>query len=171
MAAVPATTPYMGLPRFDASDSSSIWVHLNKLADQVDQMYGPWQTYEPVWSQSSGTVLNVGSGSLTGRYIKIGRVVHAHIRLERAADSNIGSGLWVWTLPPVQPRSWNMIGGGFSMARDGNWFGGGVFPVSQTSVGAIVGDLGRVSNTVPLGDTRHAAGDWYSLQITYEAAN
>ena len=90
------------------------------------------------------------------------------IRLERATDSNIGSGNWVFSLPPIAPRSWNMIGGGFSMARSGEWFGGAVFPVSQTQIGAIAGDLGRISNNTP--KNTHAAGDWYSLQFVYEAA-
>ena len=168
MPASPAKTPNLGLPRFAPDDSTRIWEHLNAITDGVDGFFGTWQSYNPVWTQSDGAVLSVGSGSLTGRYVRIGKTVHANIRLVRAEDSWVGSGLWIFSLPPVPARTWNMIGGGFSANRNGNFYGGAVYPVSGTSVGGIVGDLGRVSNTVPVKD--HKAGDWYSLQVTYEAS-
>lgn len=168
MPASPATTPNLGLPRFASDASSAIWSHLTAIVDGIDALWGPWAAYTPTWSQSDGAILSVGSGTLVGRYRRQGKTVFAQIRLERAADSNIGSGNWIFSLPPVTPRAWNMVGGGFAAARNGNWYGGAVFPVSSTSVGAIVGDLGRVSTGIP--SATHAAGDWYSLQIVYEAA-
>lgn len=168
MPASPATTPYLGLPRFASDASTDLWAHLTAISDAMDALAGPWTEYAPVWSQAGGTILYVGSGSIVGRYRKMGRTVFAQIRLERAADSNIGSDLWIFSTPPVSPRSWNMLGGGFSMVRNGNYFGGSVFPVASGSVGAIVGDAGRISNTTPI--ATHATGDWYSLQFVYEAS-
>lgn len=171
MPAVPARTINLGLPRFATDSSSQIWTHLNGIVDWIDGLWGPWKTYTPVWSQSNGSVLNVASGTLEGRYCKLGKMVTVVIHLERAGDSNIGSDKWIFSLPPnLTPVKWNLMGGSCSMVRDDNFFGGAVFPVSSKAVGAIVGDLGRVSNTVPLGDDRHAAGDWYTLTVHYEAA-
>lgn len=164
----PATSPRLGLPRFDANNSTAIWEHLNAIVDGIDALWGPWTAYTPTWSQSNGTILALGAGTLLGRYQRMGKTVVGQIRLERAADSNVGTQSWIFSLPPVQPRAWNMVGGGFSMSRDGALFGGSVFPVSSTAIGAIAGDLGRISNTIPT--ATHAAGDWYSLQFVYEAA-
>jgi hypothetical protein len=168
MPASPPTTPNLGLPRFASDASTALFDHLTAITDAIDALWGPWVAYTPVWSQSDGTVLSIGSGMLVGRYRKQGKTVFAQIRLERAADSNVGSGAWIFTLPPVDARAWNMVGGGFAMVRNLSHFGGAVFPTGVGAVGAIVGDLGRVSNTIPI--STHAAGDWYSLQIVYEAA-
>ena len=168
MPASPTTTPNLGLPRFASDASSSIWTLLTSVVDAVDALWGPWVPYTPVWSQSGGTILNVGSGTLVGRYRRHGKTVFAQIRLQRAADSDVGSSYWLFTLPPVTPYDWNMTGGGFAMIRGSSHCGGAVFPASSTTVGAIAGDQGRVSNAVPTGT--HTAGDWYSLQIVYEAA-
>ena len=168
MPASPATTPNLGLPRFASDASSAIWTHLTSIADAVDALWGPWTAYTPVWSQSGGTILSIGSGTIVGRYRQQGKTVFAQIRLDRAADSNVGSDAWIFSLPPIAPRAWNMVGGGFAMIRNGSHYGGAVMPVSSTSVGAIAGSAGRVSNTIP--SATHADGDWYSLQIVYEAA-
>ena len=168
MPASPVKTPNFGLPRFAPDDSTRIWEHLNGIADGVDKHLGVWHSYSPVWSQSDGAIIRVGSGSLEGRFTQMGKTVMGSIRLVRAEDSWIGSGLWLFSLPPIPVRSWNMSGGGFAAVRDGKFFGGAVFPASATAIGAIVGDLGRLSNNVPT--TGHKAGDWYTLQFTYEAA-
>lgn len=168
MPASPAKTQNLGLPRFAPDDSTRTWEHLNGISDGVDKHLGAWKTYTPVWSQSNGTILKVGSGSLTGRYTQVGKTVMASIRLVRASNSWVGSGNWIFSLPPVTPMAWNMVGGSLSAIRGGKFYGGAVFPVSSKAVGAIVGDLGRLSTTIP---TRgHKSGDWYSLQVVYEAA-
>lgn len=170
MPASPATTKNLSLPRFAADDSTRIWEHLNGLADKIDAHFGEWKSYTPTWSQSNGTGLAVGSGSIVGRYSVQGKTVMGHIRLQRAADSHVGTGYWIFSLPPVAPRAWNLVGGSLALTRQGQFFGGSVFPASSTSVGAIVGDLGRLSNAVPLSASDHADGDWYSLSFFYEAA-
>lgn len=167
MPASPAKTPNLGLPRFAADDSSAIWVHLNRVVDWLDGLFGPWKSYTPVWTQSDGTLYDLGSGSIEGRYCQIGKLVIGQIRLTRAADSNIGTGNWLFSLPPVEQRSWNLVTGGFACVRNGNMYAGATFPAARGLVGAIAGDLGRVSNTIPRPD--HADGDWYTLQFIYEA--
>lgn len=168
MPGFPAKTPQLGLPRLGPEDDTAIWEHHNNLADGIDGLFRPWSTYKPVWTQSNGTLLNVGSGSLTGRYMQLGKLVMGYIRLIRAADSNKGAGSWIFSLPPVTPWSWNTTSGSMAMTRNGVHFAGSVFPASSTTIGCIAGDLGRVSNTIPLAE--HADGDWCTLSFTYEAA-
>ena len=168
MPAQPPATPLLGLPRLAGDDHTRIWEHHNAVVDRIEGLLGAWVTYQPIWSQANGTILNVGSGQLQGRYKVLGKTVIGSIRLDRAADSNQGSQAWTWTLPPVSPRSWNLVSGSLAMVRGGAQYGGAIFPVTSGVIGAIAGDLGRVSNAIP--STNHAAGDWYVLGFTYEAA-
>lgn len=169
MPASPPTSPYLGLPR-SATDTGGVVAQLNGIVDGIDAKFAPWTTYTPVWSQSNGTVLAIGNGVLTGRYRQLGKTVHWMVTWERGSTTNAGTTgqKYIWSLPPVTPRVWNQHGGECSMVRDNNWYGGTVFPVSITAVGAIIGDLGRVENLVP--NVVHAVGDWITLTGTYEAA-
>lgn len=169
MAAIPALTPNLGLPRVDSTAHTMLWSHLNGIVDGVDGQFGRWQSYAPAWSQSDGTALHIGvGGTIEGRYRQLGKTVYASIFLQRGEGTHQGTTHWLWGLPPVTPRRWQLVNGSFAMMRNGAFYGGAVFPASSTVVGAIVGDAGRVGGTVPV--SQHAIGDWYSVEIRYEAA-
>lgn len=168
MPATPAITPILGLPRLAADDHTRLWEHHNALVDGLDGLFSAWREYRPVWSQSSGAVLSVGSGTLDGSYLRLGQLVVGTVRLITAADTNKGSGPWIFSLPPVTPKSWSLVQGSFACVRNNTHYAGSTFPVSSTSIGCIVGDLGRVSNTIPT--ATHQAGDWYTAQFIYEPA-
>ena len=169
MPASPATSPNLALPRFASDSVATIWTLLNGIVDGLDARFGAWTSYSPTWTQSDGSTLVLNDGTITGRYKRLGQLVVGNILLVRGADSNVGTTHWIFGLPPVAPKDYRMLGGGFSMMRGGAFYGGGVFPVSSSAIGAIVGDLGRVGGTIPTSNT-HAAGDWYSLQFVYEPA-
>lgn len=169
MPASPPTTPQLGLPRFASDMSTAIWNGLNTIVDAIDNLYTPWTSYTPNWTQSDGTVMAIGDGVLTGRYRKLGKVVHWVIYWERGSSTNQGgSYAWGWSTPPHQPLVWNRVGGSVAMIRGGNHMGGSVFPTTATTVGAIIGDIGRVSGSTPA--VTQAVGDWILLSGTYEAA-
>jgi hypothetical protein len=60
-------------------------------------------SYTPSWTAAGGTAPAIGSGTLTGRYMKIGKMVDFWIYLRGAADTTWGSGVnfWSFTLPPA----------------------------------------------------------------------
>lgn len=173
MPASPPTTPQLGLPRFAADMSTAIWNGLNQIVDMVDSLYAPWTYYTPNWSQSDGTTYNnlaIGNGILEGRYSKVGKVVHWMIYWERGSTTDTGVALaYSFSLPPgFPPRVWNRNTGSLAMTRGGSHYGGSVFPTTSTSVGGIVGDLGRINSGLP--GTTHNVGDWMVMSGTYETS-
>lgn len=170
MPASPTTTPQLGLPRFASDMPVGVYIGLTAVVDAIDAIGVPWTAYTPVWSQSNGAVLEIGNGTLTGRYKRIGKTVQWMVYWERGSTTQVGTTgqKYIFSLPPVEPRAWNQHGGAMSMIRDTNWYGGTVFPTSIAGVGAIAASLGRVENLVP--NVAHAVGDWMTLTGTYEAA-
>ena len=69
------------------------------LADGSEMHYNAaWQTYSPTWT-TSGTQPSIGNGTLTGRYIKIGRLVFCKIFFQAGSSTTFGTGGWLFALP------------------------------------------------------------------------
>lgn len=61
-------------------------------------------TWTVAWTGTSSNP-SIGSGTLTGRYIKIGSVVHAWVHMIIASDTTFGSGTYGWSLPYASAAS------------------------------------------------------------------
>lgn len=59
---------------------------------------GAWASYTPAWT-SSGTAPALGNGTLTGRYIQVGKVVVVNIYLLFGSTTTPGTGVWFFSLP------------------------------------------------------------------------
>ena len=126
-----------------------------------------WQTYTPVWSQNGGTTLNVGSGSITGQYRVSGsgsrQVCTVRVQLTRAADTNVGTAGYLFTLP-VPGVDFAGTGSGVVVRNNGE------FPVvarmiASSTVALIRTDgQGRISNSSP---GSWVAGDIIQFTLTY----
>lgn len=57
-----------------------------------------WQTYTPTWS-SSGTQPAVGNGSITGKYLRMGRECSVHIALIAGSTTTYGTGQYYFSSP------------------------------------------------------------------------
>lgn len=57
-----------------------------------------WTTFTPTWT-STGTTPTLGNGTLTGKYIKIGKLVIAQIYLKFGSTTSGGTGNWRFALP------------------------------------------------------------------------
>ncbi|MFJ9020811.1 hypothetical protein ACIRPU_12625 [Streptomyces sp. NPDC102259] len=68
-----------------------------EIRDQLNSMFDPWTTYTPTWTASSNPA--IGNGSLTGRYIKIGRRCLVSIKLTMGSTTTYGSGGYSFGLP------------------------------------------------------------------------
>ncbi|MFF3300975.1 hypothetical protein [Streptomyces sp. NPDC002908] len=69
-----------------------------EIRDQFASMFDAWSTYTPTWT-SSGTNPSLGNGTLTGRYIKIGRTCTASILLTTGSTTTYGTGTYLFSLP------------------------------------------------------------------------
>jgi hypothetical protein len=100
--------------------------------DGVD-VTSAWQSYTPTWT-SSGTNPTLGNGSITGRYMRIGKTVHATIRLVLGSTSSPGTATYLFSLP-------------FTSANDTvNYLGTARFTAASLWIGQVT--LGANSNLV-----------------------
>lgn len=154
------------IPYPTLTDANNPPEHIQALAEWIDPYVQPQvQTYAPAWTQSGGTGLSIGNGTLTGEYVIIGKTCHYRILLTRGSTTNLGTASYLWSLPPVAPAS----GGGGGAAGCAIITVGGVPKqgaarlASSSVVGVLRPDdsgLGPSSFTWATGDTIAIAGSY-----------
>ncbi|MEV8043573.1 hypothetical protein AB0P02_06930 [Streptomyces griseoluteus] len=143
-----------------------------EVRDQFNSMFGAWTAYTPAWTASTNPVL--GSGTLTGRYMKIGRTVAVEINLIAAANTTFGSGAWNFSLPATSANTGITKVGTAHLLGTDRWAGQIVlspnnstaacfFPISATNT-----RINFASATVP--ETANASTQ-LRLFLVYEAAS
>lgn len=157
-------------PTFAASEVVTA-VKLNALADGIQ---AAWTTYTPTWTASVvNPVLN--NGSISGKYIQVGKTVHFWMKLTVGSTTTVGSGTYKLTLP-VAPVAGHL--GRFDLVytdvSGGGQFRGITFGLSASTVqlaydqnGATNTPIQALTNTSPFVP---ATGDVYEMWGTYEAA-
>ena len=134
-----------------------------------------WQDYTPAWTTDVGGGSNpsLGNGTITGRYIQAGDLVHAHITLVIGSTSTAGTGRWQFSLPATAATEANYGPAPF-IYKDVSavtYYAGVVWVISDVVqiymhhvswnyMGASVAGY-----PVTIGD-----GDILSTNVTYEAA-
>ncbi|MFJ8221398.1 hypothetical protein [Streptomyces griseus] len=80
-----------------------------EIRDQWNSVLDSWTVWTPSWTgQTTNPVL--GNGSLTGRYLKVGRTCHVQIELVMGSTTTYGSGGWLLSLPFAAAATGNRIG-------------------------------------------------------------
>jgi hypothetical protein len=98
-----------------------------------------WQTYTPEWNDGpTGSPLSVGSGSISGLWVQVGETVTYQVRMTRAADSNIGTTGWAFSLPVI-PDDFNQPMGTGAVQRSGAGLPFQVVGVGGTTVVLVAG--------------------------------
>lgn len=97
----------------------------DQLRDNFKAIGDPWTTYAPTWASSGGTQPAVGNGSLTGAYMRAGKLLSFRITLSMGTTTTYGTGTYQFTMPaaPLAHR-WAIEG----FARDDS-ASGALFPV------------------------------------------
>lgn len=93
-----------------------------EIRDQVNSMLAAWASYTPAWTAST-TAPDVGNGTLTGRYLKIGRTVYGEVTLTCGSTSTYGSGAWSFSLPATVASSGFSALGSARMSSTATWHG------------------------------------------------
>lgn len=136
--------------------------------------YAPqaWSTYTPTWT---GTTTNpaLGNGTITGRYIAIGKTTVYYIDLAIGSTTTFGSGRWEFTLPssPIgYADGFTIIGD--ALARDSgtrNYSCDAIY-TSPNRV-HVWRDAGASESTItPTTPMTWASGDRLAILGVYEAA-
>nr|WP_202534087.1 hypothetical protein [Streptomyces sp. SID3212] len=68
-----------------------------EVRDQFNSIFAAWTTYTPTWSAPTPPTL--GNGSITGRYIKVGRTCTVSWLLTIGSTTTLGSGAYLYGLP------------------------------------------------------------------------
>jgi hypothetical protein len=148
-------TSNLSVPYPAATDPAAVNVDIQNLATGIDAFFGAWNTYTPVWA-SSGTAPTLGNATLTGRYMKIGKLGHAVIVFIYGSTSAAGTGTYNFTLP----AGWSIPVATGTAAAFGNGYGwASVDDVSATT--RYIGTLIRNSSST-VGVATHAAATAFS---------
>ncbi|MFJ1811880.1 MULTISPECIES: hypothetical protein [unclassified Streptomyces] len=172
------TASYTGQYR-DSSDGTlqrwdgSAWVSYQRVPT--------WTNYTPVWYSSVGPAPVVGNGSLNGRYVKTGNLVHVRVRLAMGTTTNLAAldatGAWSLSMPFLPASGWmtdillNVVG----FSSNGFRFFQGAAQLG-TANGGVATRLTVASGTAAASWTKSVpytwqAGDVLSIWGSYESAS
>ena len=149
------------LPQFVSSMHTRLWEHLEALRTagvDLTASLGVRLSYTPTWSQSDGQTLQINNGSLTGRYMRLGKLVLGGGILTRGSNTNQGSSAYILGLPSPA-AAYNLVWG----AGQAKSHAVGVIGVGTAAIG-LVGNGVRVSHTWP---GSWATGEIISWQFMY----
>ena len=132
-------------------------------------LLGLWSNFSPEWTATT-TNPTLGNGTLTGRFVQIGKTVHFSMILALGSTTTIGSGNYRFSLPVAcADTTYSPIGS--SHLRDSSGPDFRLYPaflVTSTTVGVMNGaTAAQLTNVAPW---TWAVGDQIRINGTYEAA-
>jgi len=142
----------------------------------VDTDLGKWQAYTPKWTAST-TNPAIGNGTLTGRYIVIGKLCTYVLGMVMGSTTTYGSGDWAFSLPinAMKTAGINFYGvahlrkvGTANYERIAE-----IVPANSVSVINMFTDPTQGSNSSKISATvpfTWGNGDALGFEITYEVA-
>ncbi|WP_330348178.1 hypothetical protein [Streptomyces sp. NBC_00582] len=143
-----------------------------EIRDQFNSIFAAWTNYTPTWTASTtNPVLN--NGTITGRYMKIGRTVLSAMTLTCGSTTTYGSGTYSFGVPTAAAAS------GIDMLGTARLTAGSTY-IGQCSLGS---GASAMNATFPLSATPASAGNMtpttpatlasthiLRLTVAYEAA-
>jgi len=88
--------------KLDVQGTTRIQSNLTVSSDIIvgtDNITNAWIAYTPIWSSQGGTQPNLGDGTITGFYKKIGKTVFVRVKLNFGVTTTGGTGAWLFSLP------------------------------------------------------------------------
>ena len=136
-----------------------------------EQPVGAWQSYTVSWTAAT-TNPSIGNGTLTGRYVQIGKTVICSISLTMGSTTTYGSGIWRFSLPKsVASSSVRYIGQwrAYDTSTDASYSGVTSLSSGDSDIIIFSRDHGSstLSDVIPF---TWASGDELFMTIVYETA-
>lgn len=144
-----------------------------EIRDQFNSMFAARTTYTPTWT-STGTAPAIGNGSLTGRYMKIGRMVFCEINMIAGSTTTFGTGNYSFSLPVQAASSGLAEVGSSQLLGTDRWSGTIVISSGSTTVSPFVPISATNTRSDFITSTRPetlAASAQIRLSFVYEAAS
>jgi hypothetical protein len=92
-----------------------------EIRDQFSSIFDAWTTYTPTWTATSNPA--IGNGTITGRYLKVGRRCIAVVKLTMGGTTTYGSGGYSFGLPFTSAVGVDYLGSARLVAANA-WHGG-----------------------------------------------
>jgi hypothetical protein len=180
---MPGATPTYGFPYQTLADlpdgpslgedlANAVETEIARIDGLVVDMPPDWTTYVPVVT-SGGTAPSLGNGTLTGAYVRVGKLVHCRIFFQFGSTTNLGTGTLSWSLPLAAASPSGLttaVWVGSALLRDQGGTPGRYVGVCTVDAGASVAGVlaeggSLMTNSVPF---TWASTDYMSLSVVYE---
>lgn len=136
------------------------------LRDNLLAIGDSWSSYAVSWTAVT-TNPSIGNGTLSGKYLQIGKLVIGSIDLAPGSTTTYGTGQWRFSIPITAADASMAVGSIRLFDTSGSSNQSGVFwQVSTTTVGPLT-PSGQVSATFPF---TWADGDRLAGTFIYQAA-
>lgn len=159
-----------GYPYPATSETPDVQRDLKALVDYLEAQAGAGTAFTPTFS---GTGAAVGNGTLTGKWWKTGKIVHAVMRLTVGSTTTMGTvSQALGSLPFACATGWK-VGAQvrYTTAAAGDWMGQGeIIPTATSVFFGVIGTNGawtQVTSTVPFA---WSAGATVDIYVAYPAA-
>ncbi|MFD5573971.1 hypothetical protein [Streptomyces cadmiisoli] len=145
-----------------------------EIRDQFNSMFAAWTSYTPVWT-ASGTAPVLGNGTLSGRYMKIGRTVVAHIQLVMGSTTTYGTGDYSFSLPANTANAGaSLVTAAQLLAGSDRWAGECVLGSNASTTSPFFSSTATNTRLAWMGPTTPAtlaSGHQLRMTLMYEAAS
>jgi hypothetical protein len=134
--------------------------------DNLNKSLAVWTAYAPTWTASGGTT-TLGNGTLTGRYIQVGKLVVAQISMLWGSTTSCTGTTWFFTAPVTANNVINQPGSLLMYDASAAYFTGIALLNTSGTIQALNSNGALVTGTAPFTWTNP---DTLILSISYEAA-
>lgn len=125
-----------------------------------------WQSYTPTWTAGT-TNPSIGNGTLSGRYIQIGKLVYCQFTMRAGSTTTFGSGIWRFSYPVAPNTTYAnlyQVGSIYALDDGAANYNGITQYAGATYMGLIISG-NWVSATAPF---TWANGDVLEVNVIYE---
>ena len=130
-----------------------------------------WTSYTPTWS-SSGTAPSLGNGTLSGKYLRVGKNVIVQMFFQIGSTSTMGTGQWQFSLPF---NSYQLNGSTSGFPLSGYLEDAGVLAYQgvaarKTGANSFAIMTSVSANVTPTTPFTWATSDFFNLELVYGVA-
>jgi len=151
------------LLRYDGTN----WIEIAR--SQTASATGSAQTYTPAWTASVSNPA-LGNGSVTGKYVQIGKFVHYEIVYVFGSTTTFGSGTYKFSLPVAAASGGDSAAGHAVMFEAGVEWRIGVAIIADANNVSIIEDHDTGSGITPTTPFTFASGQVLSVSGCYIAS-
>ncbi|MGW1158421.1 hypothetical protein ACWD5Q_06510 [Streptomyces sp. NPDC002513] len=143
-----------------------------EIRDQLNSFFGAWTVYTPAWTASTTNPV-IGNGTITGRYMKVGRTVYCHINVTAGSTTTFGSGNYSFSLPFAAANNNVFMIGNAEVLGSSRWAGHAVIGTGATTTSVFMSTSSTNSTLswmTPAVPETLASGAQIRITLMYESA-